>query len=294
MTPESLSTGLQALIRTASTSLPEDVEALLRAALQREGSDGARGVLETIGENISEARRLGRPICQDTGFPSFFIRFPSGTSLRSLRDAVEEALTWATGERLLRPNAVDPICGRNSGNNIGDGAPGLYWEEHDGDTLVVDLLLKGGGSENVSAQTKLPDADIGAGRDLDGVRRAVLRMVHEAQGFGCAPGILGVGIGGDRAGSMALAKKQLLRPADQPSREADLAALEETLLEQANALGIGAMGFGGDTTVLGVNVGKAHRHPASFYVSLAYGCWALRRKRLVLDAGGDFRIGEVG
>lgn len=289
----SMQSGLRALIREASTSLPPDVEAALTAARTGEGSGGARGVLDTIGENIREARRLGTPICQDTGFPSFFYRFPAGTSLRALRAATEDALTWATGERLLRPNAVDPVTGENSGTNVGAGAPGLYFEETDGPGLEVDLLLKGGGSENVSAQRKLPDASIGAGRDLDGVRKIVLKMVHEAQGFGCAPGILGVGIGGDRAGSMALAKRQLLRPVDQPSRDPDLAALEETLLTQANALGIGAMGFGGDTTVLGVNVGKAHRHPASFYVSLAYGCWALRRKRLVLEPGGDFRIEEV-
>jgi fumarate hydratase, class I len=293
MSPESLRSGLQALIQAASTSLPPDIEAALTVALGGEGSDGARGVLDTIGENIREARRLGTPICQDTGFPSFFFRFPTGTSMRSLRAATEEALAWATGERLLRPNAVDPITGANSGDNVGVGAPGFYFEEHDGSGLSVDLLLKGGGSENVSAQGKLPDASIGAGRDLDGVRRLVLRMVHDAQGFGCAPGILGVGIGGDRAGSMALAKRQLLRPVDQASPDPDLAGLEDTLLLQANDLGIGAMGFGGDTTVLGVNVAKAHRHPASFYVSLAYGCWALRRKRLVLDAGGEFRIEEV-
>ncbi|MFH1532467.1 MAG: fumarate hydratase [Pseudomonadota bacterium] len=293
MTLESLQPGLKALIREASTSLPPDIEAALRGAQEGEGSDGARGVLATIGENIREARRLGTPICQDTGFPSFFFRFPAGTSLRTLRAATEGALAWATAEQLLRPNAVDPITGANSGNNVGVGAPGLYFEEHDEDRLVVDLLLKGGGSENVSAQCKLPDAAIGAGRDLNGVRKAVLSMVHQAQGFGCAPGILGVGVGGDRAGSMGLAKKQLLRPMGQPSPDADLAQLEETLLRQANALGIGAMGFGGDTTVLGVNIGKAHRHPASFYVSLAYGCWAVRRKRLVIEAGGDFRIEEV-
>jgi len=293
MIPESLQSGLRALIQEASTSLPPDIEAALTVALGHEASDGARGVLDTIGENIREARRLGTPICQDTGFPSFFFRFPTGASLRSLRAATEDALTWATVERLLRPNAVDPITGENSGNNVGVGAPGFYFEEQDGSGLEVDLLLKGGGSENVSAQGKLPDASIGAGRDLDGVRRLVLRMVHDAQGFGCAPGILGIGIGGDRAGSMALAKRQLLRPVDQASPDPDLASLEETLLRQANDLGIGAMGFGGDTTVLGVNIGKAHRHPASFFVSLAYGCWALRRKRLVLNADGEFRIEEV-
>ncbi len=293
MIPASLQEGLRVLIREASTSLPSDVEAALAAALSREGSEGARSVLDTIGENIREARRGGTPICQDTGFPSFFFHSPVGTSMHALRAATEEALVWATAEGLLRPNAVDPVTGTNSGNNVGIGAPGIYWEEHDGNNFVVDLLLKGGGSENVSSQCKLPDASIGAGRDLDGVRRAILRMVHEAQGFGCAPGILGIGIGGDRAGSMALAKKQLLRPVDSTNRDPRLAALEETLLEQANRLGIGAMGFGGDITVLGVGAGMAHRHPACYFVSLAYSCWALRRKRLVLPAGGAFRIEEV-
>ncbi|MBM4372327.1 MAG: fumarate hydratase [Deltaproteobacteria bacterium] len=293
MKPERLQEGLRELIRQASVSLPPDVEIALTQARAREGREGARGVLDTICENISEARRLASPICQDTGFPTFWFRFPAGTSLRMLRSAAEEALAAVTAEGLLRPNAVDPVSGSNSGSNVGAGAPALYFEEHDGDGLEADLLLKGGGSENVGSQCRLPDASIRAGRDLEGVRRAVLRAIHEAQGFGCAPGIIGVAIGGDRAGSMALAKRQLLRPVGRRAEDPALAALEDTLLEQANTLGIGAMGFGGDTTVLGVHVGKGHRHPASFFVSVAYGCWALRRKRLALSPDGSFRIQEV-
>ena len=166
----------------------------------------------------------------------------------------------------------------------------MHFHEWAKDTLHVDLLLKGGGCENVSDQYKLPDARLHAGRDLEGVRRVVLDAVYQAQGKGCAPGVLGVAIGGDRGSSYLKSKQQLLRPLDDANPNEELAALEEQLYKEANELGIGPMGFGGQTTVLGVKVGTQHRLPASYFVSIAYMCWACRRRTLDFKPSGRFTV----
>ncbi|MBO9371018.1 MAG: fumarate hydratase, partial [Chloroflexi bacterium] len=185
-----------------------------------------------------------------------------------------------------RQNAVDSLTGHNTGNNLGIGFPVFHFEEGaPDDPLEVALLLKGGGSENVSIQYSLPYEPLKAGRDLEGVRRVVLDAVHRAQGEGCAPGILGVCIGGDRGTGYTHAKMQLLRPLDDVNPVPELAALEERLLGECNELGVGPMGFGGKTTVLGVKIGAAHRLPASFFVTVAYMCWACRRARMEVKDG---------
>jgi fumarate hydratase class I len=277
------------LIRLTSTDLPGDIEEALRGARRAEepGSRAAT-ILDTILENVGLARSRSSPVCQDTGLLNFFVTHPPGVSLRAFREDVHAAVAEATEKNYLRPNAVHPVTGQNTGNNVGVGLPAFYFEEGDGEGWEVSLLLKGGGSENVSAQFKLPDGGLKAGRDLDGARRVVLKAVLEAQGLGCAPGILGVGIGGDRAGSHAAAKRQLLRPLGDRSPDAELAALEARLLAEANTFSVGPMGLGGETTILGVKAGTAHRHPASYFVSVAYLCWAARRRRMVVNSEGVF------
>ena len=274
------------MVAAASTRMPADIAKSLEAAYESEQEPASRAALGFIVENNVLAKGQRTPICQDTGYPTFYVSLPSGWELDRVADTIRAQLPVATSEALLRPNSVDILTGRNAGDNTGTLYPALYFDETDGDELIVKLLLKGGGSENVSTQYKLPMATIGAGRDLDGVRKAVLQGVLEAQGFGCAPGILGVAIGADRAQGFALAKKQLLRPLADHSPEPALAELENRLLIESNELGIGSMGFGGATTVLGVKVAAAHRHPASFFVTIAYGCWALRRKTLRLGPNG--------
>ena len=239
--------------------------------------------------NVTLARKQSTPVCQDTGTPIFEVYHPLGMSTRQVTQFARDACAIATQRSYLRPNAVDSLTGKNSGDNTGIDYPTLHFHEWDSDEIKVQLLLKGGGSENVGAQYKLPHTPLKAGRDLDGVRKVVLHGVLEAQGFGCGPGVLGVAVGADRAQGYALAKKQLLRPLSDSSPDKQLAELESTIEAQANALGIGAMGFGGKTTVLGVKIAKAHRHPASFFVTIAYGCWALRRKTLVYDEA-DYTI----
>lgn len=273
------------LVRRAATDLPPDVEqALISAKNQEDQGAAAHGVLSTILENVELARSNSTPICQDTGTPLFFVQYPQGVSTRSLREQIRSAVKTATEKTYLRPNAVDAITGVNSGDNLGDEAfPTIHFEEVEGDRIIVDLILKGGGCENVSTQYSLPNTSLGAGRDLEGVRRVVLDAVQKAQGKGCAPGILGVAIGGDRGSSYAGSKEALLRQLPDKNPDPKLNQLEEKLFEQANSLGIGPMGLGGKTTVLGVKIRGMHRLPASFYVSVAYMCWAHRRRRMIVD-----------
>jgi fumarate hydratase class I len=272
------------LVRRTSTDLSPDVEKVLTEARQREEpGSAARGALDTILQNVELSRRNSTPICQDTGTPILYVKHPEGWSTRKLREQIRNAVAQATARSYLRPNAVDAISERNSGNNLGDDAfPTIHFQEVEGDELVVDLMLKGGGCENVGAQYSLPNTQLGAGRDLAGVRKVFLDAVYKAQGQGCAPGILGVAIGGDRGSSYYASKETLIRKMDDPNPDPQLAQLEDRLAEEANQLGIGPMGFGGRTTVLGVKMKGMHRLPASFFVSVSYMCWAHRRRRMIV------------
>jgi fumarate hydratase class I len=272
------------LVRLAATSLPPDVEKTLREAKAiEESGSAAEGALDTNLKNVAMARDNSTPICQDTGTPIFYVEYPEGWSTRKLKAQIRDAVATATEKSYLRPNAVDSITGKNTGDNLGDEHyPTIHFEEIDGDTLKVDLMLKGGGCENVGAQYKLPNSKLGAGRDLEGVRKVALDAVYQAQGKGCAPGILGIAIGGDRGSSFLASKEVLLRKLDDSNPDEKLAELEETLHEQSNEMGIGPMGFGGKTTVLGVKAKATHRLPASFFVSVSYMCWAYRRRKMIV------------
>jgi fumarate hydratase class I len=273
------------LVRRTATDLPPDVEQRLQLAVeQEEPGSAARGALETILKNVALARQNSTPICQDTGTPIFYVYHPEGWSTRKLRQQIESAVVEATHRSYLRPNSVDALSGKNTGNNLGDHYyPSIHFEEVEGDTLTVDLLLKGGGCENVGVQYSLPNTALGAGRDLAGVRKVVLDGVYKAQGKGCAPGVLGVAIGGDRGSSYFASKETLFRKLDDTNPDSQLAELEERLSEEANQLGIGPMGFGGKTTVLGTKITGLHRLPASYFVSISYMCWAYRRRRMTVQ-----------
>ena len=272
------------LIRRAATELPADMQRALQQAKENE-DDGsaAEGALDTILKNVELARQNSTPICQDTGTPIFEIHYPLGVSTRQLAAQIEKACAIATERAYLRPNAVDSLTGQNSGDNTGIDFPTMHFHEWDEDAIKVDLILKGGGCENVSTQYKLPNAELGAGRDLEGVRRVVLDAVDKAQGLGCAPGVLGIAVGGDRGASYIKSKQQLLRPLDDTNPEPELAEMEDRILDEGNELGIGPMGFGGKTTLLGVKMGALHRLPASYFVSVAYMCWANRRASMTVQ-----------
>jgi len=273
------------LIRFASTDLPPDVENSLRKAVeQEEPGSAARGALETILKNVELSRKNSTPICQDTGTPIFYVRYPEGWSTRKLRQQIKEAVATATQRSYLRPNAVEALSGKNSGDNLGDQHfPTIHFEEVEGDTLTIDVMLKGGGCENVGAQYSLPDTSLGASRDLAGVRKVVLDAVQKAQGQGCAPGILGVAIGGDRGSSYYASKEVLFQNLEAHNPDPMLAEMEKRLTDESNQMGIGPMGFGGKTTVLGTKMTSMHRLPASFFVSISYMCWAYRRRQMSLQ-----------
>jgi fumarate hydratase class I len=276
------------LIRRASTELPGDVIRALGdgKAREEEGSLADRA-LGTILNNIDIAGAESAPICQDTGTPVVWIHHPSGHGTRELRQAFEQAVQEATSRQYLRPNAVDTLTGKNTGTGSGRGIPFVHFEEWDDEATEVHMILKGGGSENCGAQYKLPDGRLKAGRDLEGVRRAVLDAVADAQGKGCAPGVLGICIGGDRVSAFEMSKRQLLRPLEDANPVAELAELEERLLREGNELGIGPMGFGGVTTLLGVKIGVLDRLPACYFVTVSYMCWADRRASVRISEGGE-------
>lgn len=272
------------LVRRCAASLPPDVEARIAEARDREEGT-ARSAMTTILENIALARERSVPMCQDTGATIFWVHYPAGMSQLALERQATAAVRKASALTYLRPNAVDSVTGKNSGDNTGAGVPTFHFHEWEEPYLKVELMLKGGGSENVSAQVKLPDASLGAGRNLEGVRRAVVDVIFKAQGQGCAPGVIGVGVGGNRDTGFEAAKHALMQPLDQKNADPQLAELEDRLYDDLNELGIGPMGFGGRTTVLGVKVAALHRLPACYFVSVAYVCWACRRNTLTVRDG---------
>ncbi len=277
------------LIRRTSTDLPADVEERLRKAVEVETpGSAARGALETVLKNVELSRQNSTPVCQDTGTPIFYVRHPAGWSTHLLKGQIRSALAEATRLAYMRPNAVDAVSDKNSGNNLGgDDFPSIHFEEVESGDLTVDLMLKGGGCENVGAQYSLPDSRLGAGRDLAGVRKTALDAVHRAQGQGCAPGILGISIGGDRGSGYIKSKEVLLEKMGTRNPDPKLAALEEQITREANTLGIGPMGFGGQTTVLDTKIAGLSRVPASYFVTISYMCWAYRRRRMTLTTAGE-------
>ncbi len=282
--PESILT----LITETATSLPPDIRRAMARALDRESGARAAQALDVIAANIDMACDVGQPICQDTGWPTFEVRAPVGADQIAMERQIREAVAAATRHGALRPNSVDTLTGANSGDNLGAGTPTIHfaqWER--GDEIEVRLLLKGAGCEAKNIQYSLP-VDLPhlgrAGRNLDGVRKCLLHAVWQAQGQGCSAGALGVCIGGDRAAGYAHAKAQLFRSLDDTNPHPDLARLEDYVMQAAQTLGVGAMGFGGDVTLIGCKIGAINRHPASYYVSVAYSCWAFRRLGVVLDA----------
>jgi fumarate hydratase class I len=278
------------LIRRTSAYLPPDVNQVIEMhrSLEQRGSK-ADLALELVSQNIGLAKRLSAPICQDTGTITFYIHTPVGFDQLELEDVCKDAVAEATAKGYLRQNSVDSVTGRNTGNNLGPGSPVFHWHQHRKDTVEVRLVLKGGGCENMSAQYSLPVTLSGQrlDRDLEGVRGCILDAVWQAQGKGCGPGFLGVCIGGDRASGYEFAKEQLLRELDDTNPMPELEALEARILDEANRLDIGPMGFGGKLTVGSCKIGARNRLPASFFVSVAYMCWAFRRRGVVLSCEGD-------
>jgi fumarate hydratase class I len=280
-----LQESLVELIRRTSAEIPDDVQqAILRSLEEEKKGTIAESALKIIERNIGLAKEKSQPICQDTGSILFYVDAPAGFDQIEFEETAREAVKIATKKGYLRQNSVDSITGKNDGTNVGPGSPTVHFHQHRSPDVQVRLVLKGGGCENVGAQYSLPNEKLHANRDLDGCRKVILDAVLQAQGKGCGPGILGVCIGGDRATGYEFSKKQFLRLLQDRNPKQELDALEQDVLKTANELGIGPMGFGGKTTLLGVKVCASNRLPASFFVSVSYMCWAYRRHGVELDA----------
>src|SRR5271166_6267356 len=285
---EFLANSLLELITQTSTNLPPDVRAAM--SLAAGGETPATQSAQALGiilSNIDMAADDEGPICQDTGMPTFLVHTPVGVNQMVVKKAIREAVAEATRRGKLRPNSVDSLTGKNSGDNLGEETPVIHFDQWEENEIEVKLILKGGGCENKNIQYSLPCEleHLGrADRNLEGVRKCLLHAVWQAQGQGCAPGALGVCIGSDRAHGYDLAKEQLFRTLDDTNPVPELADLEAEVMEEANRIGVGAMGFGGKASLIGCKVMAANRLPASFFVSVAYDCWAYRRLGVQLDA----------
>jgi fumarate hydratase class I len=287
MLPAFFDSVLQLIVRT-STDLPPDVRGAMKIARRFE-PDGTRAsqALTIIAQNIDLAADGEGAICQDTGMPTFEVRVPVGANQIWMRRQIRDAIAEATRRGKLRPNSVDSITGANSGDNLGPGTPIIHFDQWENDQIEIKLILKGGGCENTNAQYSVPVElpHLGrADRNLEGVKKCILHAVWQAQGKGCAPGAVGVCLGGDRTSGYLYAKEQLFRTLDDVNPDPRLAELEASIMSTVNNLEIGAMGFGGKVTLIGCKVGALNRLPASFFVSVAYDCWAFRRLGVQLDS----------
>ncbi len=279
------------LVRRTSSRMPQDIiDALVKGRDAEEEGSRAFNTLNDMVKNILLADGHVTPLCQDTGTVIFWVHHPYGLSQRKAKAQIRAAIVQATERVWLRPNCAKALSGKNSGNNLdpfGEGHPIIHFEEWDKPEIEISVMLKGGGCENVGAQYRLPEVTLGAGRDIKGVRKAIIDAVVKAQGQGCSPGILGVAIGGDRVSGYEKSKELVLRKLGTANHDAEMDAFEKELTKDLNTLGIGPMGYGGNTTVLGVHVEEMYRHPASFFVSISYMCWSSRRRTMTIGAKGD-------
>jgi len=267
--PEPTEKIIENLLRVANTKIPEDIGWALEAAAGWETNPTAQAQLGAILENVRKAEHMYKPMCQDTGIPIFYVR---GKFDSSIAKDITQAVENCTKSVPMRPNTVDPIIRVNSGNNLGLGMPCIHYIPTDDDFTEISVMLKGAGSENMTKLKMLNPSD-----GMEGVKKFIIDSVIDAGGRPCPPGIVGVGIGGTADECVAMAKRALMEPLDMEDPDPEIQALEEELFVKINSSGLGPMGLGGDTTVLGVKVRKAYCHTASLPVAVNIGCWATRR-----------------
>jgi len=278
------------IIRKTSTEMPADVVRAIEKGRSVEAeSTSAKYAMNIICDNIGIAKVKSQPLCQDTGTILFFIHYPAKTDYELITKRTKKAVATPTQKGHLPQNGGRPLDGQHPGPELGPGSPVIHAEPWKKDYFDIRLMLKGGGCENVGAQYSLPDGRVGAGRDLLGVKKVILDAVQQAQGKGCGPGVLGVTIGGDRGTGYLVSKEQFLRKMDDKNPNPVLAKLEDEIVQEANRLGIGPMGFGGKTTLMGTKIAALNRLPASFFVSVSYMCWAFRRQGAKVSVQGTIQ-----
>ncbi|MFP3318318.1 MAG: fumarate hydratase [Thermoplasmata archaeon] len=273
-------------IRLAETTIPEDVYKHLKMAYSMEENEISKSQLQSILDNVEYAREKKLPICQDTGTQTFFVDIGYDFPFKKeLVNSIVNAVSKATQNYYIRPNAVDPFSGKNPGNNVGRFIPYINWFLRDGDDATINVLPKGGGSENASALAMLKP-----GEGIKGIKKFVIDQLVKAGANPCPPTIIGLGIGGGSDLSLIIAKRALLRPLGQRHEEKRIADLELELLDLANKTGVGTMGWGGKVSVLDVHIEYAYRHPASLPVGMVVQCWADRRSKVHIDSKGNVEV----
>jgi fumarate hydratase subunit alpha len=267
--PEPIDQVVVNLLKAANTKLPRDIGWALEAAAGWEADPLARTQLGAIMDNVKKAEVLGRPMCQDTGIPTFYVR---GRFDSSVGDEIAKGLKRATETIPLRPNTVDPLTRKNPGDNLGSGMPAIHYIPTNDDFLEISVLIKGAGSENMTKLAMLNPSD-----GIEGVKKFVVDSVLDAGGRPCPPGIIGVGIGGTADDCVSMSKEVLMSSLDSDNDDPALKDLEEELFVRLNDSGLGPMGLGGSTTSLRVKIKTAYCHTASLPVAVSIGCWAMRR-----------------
>ncbi len=282
---ESLVGGIVELIGKAVTDLPDDVVSALKKASKMEGGI-AKIQLENILENIKIAKKTKRPLCQDTGVQTFFIKVGKDFAYSGeLKNIITQGVKRATAEIPLRPNTFDPFTRTNHKDNVGDYIPAITWDFVEGNSVEITAIPKGGGSENMSKLVMLKP-----GEGIEGVKDFVVKEIISAGGNPCPPTVIGIGIGGGADLAMKLGKTALLRPVGVNHPDKNIAKIEKYIKEEVNKSGVGPMGLGGNTTVLDVHIEKAPRHPASLPVGLVVQCWADRRATMIIEKDGSWGV----
>ena len=269
ITYEQIVNAVRECVRACGRLTPSCKKAL-EDCLAKESGSAARFALSMLVKNADTAENENLAVCQDTGMAVFYVQLGQDAHVTGglLTDAIDEGVRIGYAECGWRASVLDPLTRVNTKDNT----PAIvHLEIVAGDGLTLDFLPKGFGSENMSRLFMLtPSAGTG------GVEDSIVEAVRLAGANPCPPVIVGVGIGGTAEKAMETAKRQLLRPVGTPANDPELAALERRCLERINALGIGAQGFGGDTTALAVHCGKFPTHIASLPVAVNIQCNAMR------------------
>jgi len=261
-------------IALAETSIPPDVEKVIRSAYETEKSEVGKAQLRAILENIEVARKNRLPICQDTGLLGFIVEIGDDFPIKpsKIKEIIIEATKEATKKVPLRPNAIDIWAEKNTGNNVGKGIPIIHFDHNAGKDLKIIVFPKGGGSSYVVKLYSIPPS-----KGLDGLIEVAVRAVFDAGPKPCPPTFMGIGIGGTEDLAVWLAKRALLNKMTENNENEEIANVEREIVKKVNELGIGPMGLGGRWTVFNARIEWACRHPATFLIGIVFNCWALRR-----------------
>ena len=285
---------LRNTIKKGATVISQDVRAAFEKAIARESNPSAKRGLATTLESLEMSAKRENPLCVDTGWPIFYFKVGNNCELEGgfveLENAARRAVAWATEKGYLRATMKHPLTGFDPGNNIGMNIPDFTYQFVPGDSIEMSYVAKGGGSEcfGGTRHRVVAFAD-----GVQGIEKFIIDsyIASARAGAVCPPSVLGIGIGGTANVAANLAKEAAcLRTVGSHHPDPMFAKIEEDLYEALNSLGIGIMGGGGDTSVLGVNVEYAYTHIAGIAVATSTNCMVARRASSRIDADGTVTV----